>query len=60
MSFDFIFNFFLLHLKKIYTLKLSVALNFSLLRHDSCFKSFFPSLREGYTEIFLSDYFMKY
>ena len=38
MNFDFIFNFFLFQRKKIYTLKLIVALNFSLLR-----QVFFPS-----------------
>ena len=43
MNFDFIFNFFLLRRKKIYTLKLIVALNFSLLCHDICFQSFFSS-----------------
>ena len=41
MNFDFIFNFCLLQHNKIYTLKLIVALNFSLLRHDICFQSFF-------------------
>ena len=39
VDFDFNFNFFLLQLKKIYTLKLIVA----LLRHDIYFQSFFPS-----------------
>ena len=43
MNFDFVFKFFLLRSKKIYTLKLIVALNFSLLRHDICFPSFLPS-----------------
>ena len=44
MNLDFIFKFFLLQRKKTYTLKLIVALNFSLLqRHDICFQSFFSS-----------------
>ena len=43
INFDFNFKFFLLHCKKIYTLKLIVTLNFSLLCHDICFQSFFPS-----------------
>ena len=43
MNFDFIFKTFLLQHKKIYTLKLIVALKFSLLRHDICFQSFFTS-----------------
>ena len=43
MNFDFIFKFFLLQRKKIYMLKLIVALNFSLLCHDICFQCFFPS-----------------
>ena len=43
MNFDFIFKIFLLQHKKIYTLKLIVALNFSLLHHDICFQSFFTS-----------------
>ena len=43
-SFDFIFKFFLQR-KKIYTLKLIIALNFSLLFNDICFQSFFPSLK---------------
>ena len=44
MNFDF--KFFLQH-KKMYTLKLIVAVNISLLCHDICFQSFFhlPSLR---------------
>ena len=37
------FKYFLLHYKKIYTLKLIVALNSSLLHHDICFQSFFPT-----------------
>ena len=37
------FKFFLLQHKKIYTLKLIVALNSSLLHHDICFQSFFLS-----------------
>ena len=41
MNFDFIFKFFLQR-KKIYALKLIVALNFSLLRHDIFLR---PSLR---------------
>ena len=40
---DFIFKFFILQSKKIYTLKLIDALNFLLLRHGICFQSFFPS-----------------
>ena len=36
------FKFFLLQHKKIYTLKLIVALSSSLLHHDICFQSFFP------------------
>ena len=40
MNFVFIFMFFLLQRKKIYTLKLIVTLNFSLLHHDICFQSF--------------------
>ena len=44
MNFDFIFNLFLLQRKKICTLKLIVALNFSLLlHHDIYFQSFFSS-----------------
>ena len=43
MNSDFIFKFFILQSKKIYTLKLIVALNFSFLRHGICFQSFFPS-----------------
>ena len=43
MNFGFILNFFLLQRKKIHALKLIVALNFSLLRHDICFQSFFSS-----------------
>ena len=39
--------FFLLKRKEIYTLKLIIALNFSLLCHDICFQSFFPSFLEG-------------
>ena len=46
MNFDFIFTFFLLQHKKIYTLQLIIALNFSLLRYDICFQEFsLPSLR---------------
>ena len=47
MNFDFIFKFFLFQCSKIYTLKLIIALNFSLLCYDICFHSFFfrPSLR---------------
>ena len=44
MNFDFIFNFFF-QCKKIYILKLIVALNFSLLRYDTCFWSFFFLLK---------------
>ena len=48
MNFDFIFEFFLLHQKKLYTLKLIVtltrSLNFSPLRHDICLK-FFSSIQ---------------
>ena len=43
MNFDFIFKFFLLERKKIYTRKIIVTLNFSLLCHI-CFQSFFPLL----------------
>ena len=43
MKFYFIFNFFILQRKRIYTLNLIVALNFPLLRHDICFQSFFPN-----------------
>ena len=43
INFDFNFKFFLLQCKEIYTLKLIVTLNFSLLCHDICFQSFFPS-----------------
>ena len=42
MNFDFIFKFFLQR-KKIFMLKLIVALNFSLLCYDICFQCFFPS-----------------
>ena len=42
MNFDFIFKFFL-QCKKIFMLKLIVALNFSLLCYDICFQCFFPS-----------------
>ena len=35
MNFEFVFTFFLLQHKKIYSLKLIVSLTFSLLRHDS-------------------------
>ena len=42
-NFFFIFTFFLLQRKKIYTLKLIVDLNFSLFRHHICFQSFFSS-----------------
>ena len=46
MNFDFIFEFYLLQCKKICTLKLIVALNFLLLRHDICLQGFFlPSSR---------------
>ena len=41
INFDFNFKFFL-QCKEIYTLKLIVTLNFSLLCHDICFQSFFP------------------
>ena len=44
MNFGFIFKFFLLQRKKIYTLKLIVVLNFPHLPHDICFQSFFPVL----------------
>ena len=44
MSFDFFQNFFLLLCQKIYSLEFIIALNFSLLRDDICFQSFFPSL----------------
>ena len=44
MSFDFIFKFFLLQCKKIYTLKLIATLNFSLLPHGICFQSCFSFL----------------
>ena len=42
MNFDFIFKFFHQR-KKIFMLKLIVALNFSLLCYDICFQCFFPS-----------------
>ena len=45
MNFDFIFQFYLLQCKKICTLKLIVALNFLLLRHDICLHGFFPSFK---------------
>ena len=46
MNFGFIFNFFLLQHKKICTLKLIIALNFSLLRHILLSRFFvLPSLR---------------
>ena len=44
MKFDFIFKFPLLQHKKMYTLKLIAASNFSLLHHI-CFQSFLLSLR---------------
>ena len=44
MKFDFIFKFPLLQRKKMYTLKLIAASNFSLLHHI-CFQSFLLSLR---------------
>ena len=43
MKFDFVFKFFLFQHKQMYTLKLTIALNFSLLCHIICFQSFFPS-----------------
>ena len=46
MNFDFIFKFFLLQRKKIYTLKLIVALNVWLLRHIWLQSFFHLSLRQ--------------
>ena len=43
MDLDFIFKFFLLQRKKIYTLVLIVGLNLLHLQHDICFQIFFPS-----------------
>ena len=43
MKFDFILKNFILQRKKIYTLELIVTLKFSLLCHNICFQSLFPS-----------------